>query len=325
MQGDFFLTQGVFLGMRWLFETLTGQSIVLTVVISTIIIRAISLIGDIKSRESSLKMSAIQPQLDKLRKKYENDPQRLQREQNKLMKDNGVSMFGGCLPMLFTLPIFFIFIAAFRQWGQEMMVHLIVTLDDDPTAGVEMFKGFKFLWVNNMWQPDSGFASVINDAATFLADSKLPRLFYFRDHPEALQKFIDLGFFVEDSTSKYGVALATVTDEITARYNEIVAPCIELYSGHNNGWFILPVLCGGSQFLATWISTRMQPNQQQDSSQGSMKLMMYLMPLISVFYCLKTNSAFALYWTVSSILSIITTYLINKSFARKSALEKKEA
>lgn len=322
MQGDFFLTQGVFLGMRWLFETLTGQSIVLTVVISTIIIRALSLIGDIKSRESSLKMSAIQPQLDKLRKKFENDPQRLQREQSKLMKENGVSMFGGCLPMLFTLPLFFIFIAAFRQWGSEMMVHLIVTLDDDPEAGVEMFKSFKFLWVNNMWQPDSGFASVINDAQTFLMDTKLPRLFYFRDHPEAMQKFLDLGFFVKDSSSKYGVAVAQLTDEITATYNSIVQPCIDLYAGYNNGWFVLPVVCGGSQFLASWITTKSQP--QQDSSQGSMKLLMYLMPLITVFYCLRTNSAFALYWTVSSVLSLLTTWLINKSFERKNKVSIKE-
>lgn len=324
MQGDFFLTNAVFLGMRWLFETLTGQSIVLTVVISTIIIRALSLIGDIKSRESSLKMSAIQPQLDKLRKKYENDPQRLQREQSKLMKENGVSMFGGCLPMLFTLPIFFIFIAAFRQWGEEMMVHLIVTLDNDPEAGLEMFKSFKFLWVNNMWQPDSGLSTVISDATTFLAETKLPRLFYFRDHPEALQKFIDLGFFVEDTASKYGASVATVTDEVIANYNRIVQPCVDLYSGYSNGWFILPVICGGSQFLVSWLSNKSQP-AAADQSQNSMKILMYVMPLITVFYCLKTNSAFALYWTVSSILSLISTYLINKSFAKKSQAEKKEA
>jgi YidC/Oxa1 family membrane protein insertase len=50
-----------------------------------------------------MKMQAIQPQLDKLRKKYEKDPQRLNTEQQKLMREQGVSMFGGCLPMLITM------------------------------------------------------------------------------------------------------------------------------------------------------------------------------------------------------------------------------
>ena len=53
-------------------------------------------------------------------------------------------MFGGCLPMLITMPLFFIFIAAFRQWGNEMMVRLILTLDDNKDKGIELFQTFKF-------------------------------------------------------------------------------------------------------------------------------------------------------------------------------------
>ena len=111
MQGDFFLTQWAFRGMQFLYETLTGENIILTVIIATLIIRCLTVFGDIKSRQSAIKMQTVQPQLDKLRKKYENDPQRLTREQRKFMKDNNVSMFGGCLPMLITMPLFFVFIA----------------------------------------------------------------------------------------------------------------------------------------------------------------------------------------------------------------------
>lgn len=68
MHNDFFLTQWVFLGMRWLYESVTAQNIALTVIISTILIKAITVIGDIKSRKSSAKMQTIQPQMDKLRK-----------------------------------------------------------------------------------------------------------------------------------------------------------------------------------------------------------------------------------------------------------------
>ncbi len=63
--------------------------------------------------KSSLKMMRIQPKLDALKKKYANlkmnDPKRaeMQQEQMALMKAEGVNMYGGCLPMLLQMPLFF--------------------------------------------------------------------------------------------------------------------------------------------------------------------------------------------------------------------------
>lgn len=321
MQGDFFLTQGLFLGMRWLYETVTGQSIVLTIVIATIVIRALTVIGDIKSRQSSMKMQAIQPQLNKLQKKYENDPKRFQQEQQKLMKENNVSMFGGCLPMLFTMPLFFMFIAAFRQWGNEMMVHVMTTLESGDTEGaVELFKNFKFLWVNNIWQADNGFKPVITAAETlFASTNKLERLIYFKEHPEAAEAFVRLGFFVKDSTTKYGYAIAPITDEFVATYNNLLAPCAKLYEGYNNGWFLFSVICGGTTWLSTYLMQRGQNNgAQSGAANDTSKMMNWLMPVMTFVFCLTTNAAFALYWTVSNICSMGTSWLINRSFKKKA-------
>lgn len=317
MQGDFFLTQWAFLGMRWLYETLTNESIVLTVIIATLIIRCLTVFGDIKSRKSSMDMQRIQPQLDKIRKKYENDPQRLNVEQRKIMKENNVSMFGGCLPMLFTLPLFFVFIGAFRQWGNEMMAKLIVTMDADPAAGLEFFKHFKFLWVNNMWAADNGFKPVIMQATEFFskANAKLPNLLYFIENPSALETFVRLGFFTPAQGGGY--TLAAATEQLTARYNELLAPCINLYAGQNNGWFIFPLLACVTTFFSSWIMMRKQP--KTDATGGSSKMMQYTMPLLSFWFCLTSNAAFALYWTASNVFSLITTILINRRFDQKAA------
>jgi len=319
VQGDFFMTQWVFLGMRWLFEHVTGQNIALTVVISTIIIRALTVIGDIKSRQSSMKMQAIQPQMEKIRKKYERDPEKMNRETQKLMKENNVSMFGGCLPMLFTMPLFFIFIAAFRQWGNEMVVKLIVALEESPDTAMEMFESFKFLWVNNIWQPDNGMQPVIASAQNFLNETnKIPHLLYFRDNPAAAQLFEELGFFVKDAeTGKY--VLAELTDAVIARYDAIVKPCVDMYAGYNNGWFIFPVLCGGTTWLSMWITTR---NQPESAAANSTKMMNWMMPIMTFVFGLTMNTAFTLYWTISNVVSMITTFVINKSFEKqKAALE----
>jgi YidC/Oxa1 family membrane protein insertase len=309
LQGDFFLTQWAFLGMRWLFESLTGESIVLTIIIATLLIRALTVFGDIKSRKSSMKMQAVQPQLDKIRKKYEKDPQKLQAEQQKFMRQNGVSMFGGCLPMLITLPLFFIFIAAFRQWGNEMMVRLILAMQDNTDAGVELFKSFKFFWVHNLWMPDNGFSPVIATAKEFFGSANS------KEHPEALQKFVDLGFFIKDSAGSY--SMAAVTDELTTTYSTLMQPCADLYQGLNNGWFIFPVLAGGTTYLSTWIMQRQQPKNNAAGNTG--KIMQWAMPVMSFVFCLQYNASFAVYWTFSNIFSLGTSLIINRSFAKKRA------
>ena len=316
MQGDFPLTQWAFLGMRWLYEALTNESIILTIIISTLFIRLLTVFGDIRSRKSSMKMAAVQPQLDKLKKKYEKDPQRLNAEQQKFMRENGVSMFGGCLPMLITMPLFFIFIAAFRQWGNEMMVRLIIAMDDNKDKGLELFQSFKFFWVNNLWMPDNGFSPVVPTAKEFFgtANNTLPKLLYFKEHPEALQRFVDLGFFVKNGDA---YSLATLTDGLTANYNALMAPCAELYKGHNNGWFVFPVLAGVSTYFSSWIMQKNQP--KTDATASTNKMMNWLMPIMSFVFCLQYNASFAVYWTFSNIFSLGTSLLINRSFAKKQA------
>jgi YidC/Oxa1 family membrane protein insertase len=302
--------------MRWLYEALTNQSIVLTIIIATLIIRGLTVFGDIRSRKSSMKMAAVQPQLDKVKKKYEKDPQRLNAESQKIMRENGVSMFGGCLPMLITMPLFFIFIAAFRQWGNEMMVRLILTLDDNTANGIQLFESFKFFWINNVWMPDNGFSPVVETAEKFFsaANNTLPKLLYFQEHPEALQRFVDLGFFVKNGDA---YALATLTDELTTKFNTLMAPCADLYKGYNNGWFLFPVLAGASTYLSTWIMQKNQP--KSDATASTNKLMNWLMPAMSFVFCLQYNASFAIYWTFSNIFSLGTSLLINRSFAKKKA------
>ncbi len=57
--------------------------------------------------KSQHKMQMVQPELKKLQKKYKNDPQRLNQEMMQLYKAYKVNPFGGCLPLLIQMPIFF--------------------------------------------------------------------------------------------------------------------------------------------------------------------------------------------------------------------------
>lgn len=83
------------------------------IIIITVIFNLVLLPTRIWTMKSSLKMMRIQPKLDGIKKKYANlkinDPKRaeMQAEQVALMKEEGVNMYGGCLPMLLQMPLFF--------------------------------------------------------------------------------------------------------------------------------------------------------------------------------------------------------------------------
>ncbi len=85
------------------------------IVLLTIAINLLILPFRVKTMQSGLKMQRIQPQMDAIKEKYKKfkvtDPKRneMNAEIMQLQKDNGVNMFGGCIPTLITMPLLFAF------------------------------------------------------------------------------------------------------------------------------------------------------------------------------------------------------------------------
>lgn len=77
----------------------------LSIIIVTILIKLVLIPLNVKAIKSSVGMTKIQPLMKEVQKKYKSDPQKLQQETMKLYKENNVSPFGGCLPMLIQWPI----------------------------------------------------------------------------------------------------------------------------------------------------------------------------------------------------------------------------
>ena len=66
MQNDFFLTTWFLEAMKWLYSNV--NSVFFTILICTLVLKLLTLFSDIKTRTSSTKMAAIQPELQKLQK-----------------------------------------------------------------------------------------------------------------------------------------------------------------------------------------------------------------------------------------------------------------
>ncbi len=79
----------------------------LVVIVFSIIIKVFLHPLSHKSFVSMRKMSSLQPQINELRDKHKNNPQKLHQATMELYKKEGVNPFGGCLPTLFQMPVFF--------------------------------------------------------------------------------------------------------------------------------------------------------------------------------------------------------------------------
>lgn len=107
------------------------------IVVLTILLRAFFWPLTARSMRSMKKMQALAPQVQALKEKYGNDPQKFTQKQMELWRENNVSPVSGCLPMLIQMPVFLGFFTMIR-------------------SAIEL-RGAHFLWVADLTKPDTIF------------------------------------------------------------------------------------------------------------------------------------------------------------------------
>jgi YidC/Oxa1 family membrane protein insertase len=94
-------------------KVIPGGAFALAIIILTLLIRAALIPLTRKQLQSTRKMQLIQPELKALQQRYRGEPQTLMAEQRRLYKENGVSMYGGCLPLIVQMPFIYALYGAF--------------------------------------------------------------------------------------------------------------------------------------------------------------------------------------------------------------------
>ena len=77
------------------------------IIILTVLIKLLFWPLTNKSFVSMQAMKKVQPMMQKIREKYKDDPQRMNQEIMQLYRTQKVNPFGGCLPMVLQIPVFF--------------------------------------------------------------------------------------------------------------------------------------------------------------------------------------------------------------------------
>ena len=78
----------------------------IAIIIVTILMRALIFPLTLKQEQSMKKMRDSQPEIDKIKERYKDNPQKMNEEVMKFYKENNINPMGGCLPILIQMPIF---------------------------------------------------------------------------------------------------------------------------------------------------------------------------------------------------------------------------
>ncbi|WP_447639747.1 MULTISPECIES: membrane protein insertase YidC [Chitinophagaceae] len=121
------------------FDMITGfvSNFGWAIAILTLVIRIVLAPLTYSSYKSGAKMKVLRPELDELKKKYGKDQQGFAMEQMKLFREAGVNPMGGCIPILFQIPIFF---SLYSFFGSNIAL-----------------RGKSFLWANDLSSYDTFF------------------------------------------------------------------------------------------------------------------------------------------------------------------------
>jgi YidC/Oxa1 family membrane protein insertase len=97
------------------FHNSVGISWGFSIVLLTVVMRAILVPLTVKQFHSMQKMQRMQPQLKAIQTKYKEDKQRQQQEMMKFYKENDINPLGSCLPLVAQLPVFISLFYMLRQ------------------------------------------------------------------------------------------------------------------------------------------------------------------------------------------------------------------
>ncbi len=297
------------------------QNIGWCIVVFTIVIYTLLLPLTIKQQKFSKMMSAMNPELQAIQKKYRNKKDqasmlKMQEETQLVYEKYGTSPMGGCGSMLIQFPI----LLGLWKVIQNIPAYVGgIYAEYQPLAEKIMATdGYQKI----MEKIGSASPILINpDAFDYTKTNTIIDVLYKATNSTwdtLADKFPDLS------------QLIAQTQETVHGFNTFLGvnmaetPQAMLMNGFKTGAVLLiigalliPVLAG----LTQWISIKLTPQaaaQGEENNQmaSQMRMMNIMMPMLSVFMCFTLQAGVGIYWIVSAIVRCIQQLAVNKHLSK---------
>lgn len=285
-----------------LFYDLTN-SYGVALILFTLVIKLIMLPFQMKSKKSMMRMSRVSGQMQDLQKRYAKNQAKFQEEMQKLYEEEGVNPMSGCLWSFLPLPILMALYSIIRQpithfmmLSKDVLQTVVQSVAD---AGVDL--------TNIVMMDKVTGAPALKDGLYQMAAYGQINLV------KAVQ---EMGLSTPDGW--FNVNYKFLGLDLTATPWEYVKSFT--FTWAVIGVILIPILAGLSQFVFSKLTMKTQP--QADAAGGaSMKSMMYMMPLFSVYIAFIMPAALGVYWIAQSVFSLIQEAILNKTFSAKLSEE----
>ena len=285
--------------LDWLYQLTSSYGVAL--ILFAILVKVILFPATAKSKKSSMKMSRLTPRLQEIQKKYANDQQKQSQEIQALYKEEGVSMGGGCLwsllPLLILLPLY----TVVRQPIQYML-HESKEVADAVVQGMALGTTHAFPQLDAV-------------AAIFKDPAKYADVLAAAGASARTMEGLNFNF------------LGSIDLGAIPQFNIFAQSWA--WDWAHIGTFLIPILSAGSQVLSMVISQRMnnsvitnekgvQDKEAAKNSQANQtgKVMMWMMPLMSLWIGFTLPAALSLYWFIQGIVSMVMDVYLTKKYRK---------
>lgn len=290
------------------------------VILFSITMKVILLPLTIKQQKSAEKSQELQPKLQALQEKYRNNPEQLQIEYQKFIKENKFSPFGGCLlaivQLIVLLGVFYCVSSPIKYMEKYEPKEITSSLKE--ALIVEDFSGDESAFIAEA-------TKFMNSAS---GDDKIKKLLKDFESEDPVAQYLE----VYKATNRYH-ELKILKNKYDLNFLGINLGDITIQNLSDWRLWVFPVLTVIFYYLSLWMvskktkknTAKMKDADGNEIEMPNMMAMNFTMPLLSGWISASVPQGMGLYWFSNSflqvIIQLITDNLIKKEKSKDESTE----
>ncbi len=278
----------------------------ISIILFTFVTRMILFPVSYKQQKNASRMQLLNPKMKKIQEKYRNDPTQMQMAQFQLYQDENINPYSSCLTSFIPLILLWGVLAVVYKPMTYIMDYSTETIEEaksvvlslEPDAETTFNKNTmrqELLIMDKMLQNPEQFSAVLRNGEITIQENDT----------EKTQKLEHLSpnFLTEIKEFSETFTLGNV------RLSE--TPSTKISENSSFFLFLIPILSGVMQLLFTIYTQYMQKKRNPDMpSMGAMNIMLYGMPLFSVWLAFTVPAGVGFYWLCSSAFSFLQSVFL---------------
>ena len=277
--------------LLWLYNITVNYGV--AIILFAIVLKFIFLPFQAKSKFSMMRMSRLTPYMKELEKKHQGNQQKYQEEVARLYREEHVNPMSGCLWNLVPIVVLFMLYRVIRLPLSNMMR---LTADQVHTVTDKLVSlGLYTVPAKQDAYVEITLANLVHKNADKLGDlfQSIPRLV------DINFQFLGLNLGQRPQWNFFSNVDWSQTSSWLPAF----------------GLFLIPIVSGLLSYFSMKVSMATNPQGSTDpQQQASMKSMMLMMPVMSIWFGFIMPAGLGVYWIANSLLAMIQEIILNKKY-----------